>query len=138
LITVHTTNDYRHIIVKKKRPVNLDLNTISFPPAAVASILHRVTGVAMFFALLFVIYAWATSVASIEGYNSIISMMDAWYGKVISIGTLSVLSYHIIGGIRHVIMDMGYWEELDSGNISAQIAMGLWVVLTIVLGVILW
>jgi succinate dehydrogenase / fumarate reductase cytochrome b subunit len=124
--------------VKKKRPVNLDLNTISFPPAAVASILHRVTGVAMFFALLFVIYAWATSVASIEGYNSIISMMDAWYGKVISIGTLSVLSYHIIGGIRHVIMDMGYWEELDSGNISAQNAMGLWVVLTIVLGVILW
>ena len=138
MITVHTTNDYRHIIVKKKRPVNLDLNTISFPPAAVASILHRVTGVAMFFALLFVIYAWATSVASIEGYNLIISMMDAWYGKVISIGTLSVLSYHIIGGIRHVIMDMGYWEELDSGNISAQIAMGLWVVLTIVLGVILW
>ena len=138
MITVHTTNDYRHIIVKKKRPVNLDLNTISFPPAAVASILHRVTGVAMFFALLFVIYAWATSVASIEGYNSIISMMDAWYGKVISIGTLSVLSYHIIGGIRHVIMDMGYWEELDSGNISAQIAMGLWVVLTVVLGVILW
>lgn len=124
--------------MKKKRPVNLDLNTISFPPAAVASILHRVTGVAMFFALLFVIYAWATSVASIEGYNLIISMMDAWYGKVISIGTLSVLSYHIIGGIRHVIMDMGYWEELDSGNISAQIAMGLWVVLTIVLGVILW
>jgi succinate dehydrogenase / fumarate reductase cytochrome b subunit len=124
--------------VKKKRPVNLDLNTISFPPAAVASILHRVTGVAMFFALLFVIYAWATSVASIEGYNSVNSMMNAWYGKVISIGTLSVLSYHIIGGIRHVIMDMGYWEELDSGNISAQIAMGLWLVLTIVLGVVLW
>ncbi|MFQ3207395.1 MAG: succinate dehydrogenase / fumarate reductase cytochrome b subunit [Glaciecola sp.] len=124
--------------MKKKRPVNLDLNTISFPPAAIASIFHRVTGVAMFFALLFVIYAWATSLTSIEGYNSVISMMDAWYGKVISIGTLSVLSYHIIGGIRHVIMDMGYWEELDSGNISAQIAMGLWVVLTIVLGVILW
>jgi len=35
-------------------------------------------------------------------------------------------------------MDMGYWEELDSGNSSATIAMGLWVVLTIVLGVVLW
>jgi succinate dehydrogenase / fumarate reductase cytochrome b subunit len=124
--------------VKKQRPVNLDLNTISFPPAAVASILHRVTGVAMFFALLFVIYAWATSVASIEGYNSVNSMMEAWYGKVISIGTLSALSYHIIGGIRHVVMDMGYWEELDSGNNSARAAMVMWVVITIVLGVILW
>jgi succinate dehydrogenase / fumarate reductase cytochrome b subunit len=124
--------------VKKQRPVNLDLNTISFPPAAVASILHRVTGVAMFFALLFVIYAWAASVASIEGYNSVNSMMEAWYGKVISIGTLSALSYHIIGGIRHVVMDMGYWEELDSGNNSARAAMVMWVVITIVLGVILW
>jgi succinate dehydrogenase / fumarate reductase cytochrome b subunit len=124
--------------VKKKRPVNLDLNTISFPPAAIASILHRATGVAMFFALLFVIYAWATSVASIEGYNSIISMMDAWYGKVISIGTLSLLTYHILGGLRHMVMDLGYWEELDSGNLSAQVVMGLWVLLTIVLGVALW
>jgi succinate dehydrogenase / fumarate reductase cytochrome b subunit len=124
--------------VKKQRPVNLDLNTISFPPAAVASILHRVTGVAMFFALLFVIYAWATSVASIEGYNSVHSMMNAWYGKVISIGTLSALSYHIIGGIRHAVMDMGYWEELDSGNNSARAGMGMWVVITAVLGVILW
>ena len=124
--------------MKKQRPINLDLNTISFPPAAVASILHRATGVAMFFALLFVVYAWATSVASIEGYNFVISMMDAWYGKIITIGTLSVLSYHIIGGVRHVVMDMGYWEELDSSNSSATIAMGLWVVLTIVLGVVLW
>ena len=131
-------NDYRHIIVKKQRPVNLDLNTISFPPAAVASILHRVTGVAMFFAMLFVVYAWATSVASIDGFNSILVMMDAWYGKIITIGTLSALAYHIIGGIRHVVMDMGHWEELESGNNSALIAMGLWVVLTIVLGVLLW
>lgn len=124
--------------MKKKRPVNLDLNTISFPPAAIASILHRATGVAMFFALLFVIYAWATSVASIEGYVSITSMMDAWYGKVISIGTLSLLTYHILGGLRHMVMDLGYWEELDSGNLSAQVSMGLWVVVTIVLGVSLW
>lgn len=124
--------------MKKQRPVNLDLNTISFPPAAVASILHRVTGVAMFFALLFVVYAWATSVASVDGFNSIVVMMDAWYGTVITVGTLSALSYHIIGGIRHVIMDMGYWEELESGNNSATIAMGSWLVLTIVLGVVLW
>ena len=124
--------------MKKQRPVNLDLNTITFPPTAIASILHRITGVAMFFALLFVIYAWATSVASLEGYNSVLGMMDAWYGKVITIGTVSALTYHIIGGVRHVIMDMGFWEELDSGNASAKIAMALWVLATIGLGVVLW
>ena len=131
-------NDNRQIIVKKQRPVNLDLTTIKLPPAGRASILHRVTGVAMFFALLFVIYAWAISISSEEGYNSIIQAMDAWYGKIILIGTVSALLYHIIGGIRHVIMDMGYWEELESGTLSANIAIGSWVVISIALGVVLW
>jgi succinate dehydrogenase / fumarate reductase cytochrome b subunit len=124
--------------VKKQRPVNLDLTTIKLPPAGRASILHRVTGVAMFFALLFVIYAWAISISSEEGYNSIIQAMDAWYGKIILIGTVSALLYHIIGGIRHVIMDMGYWEELESGTLSANIAIGSWFVISIALGVVLW
>lgn len=124
--------------MKKQRPVNLDLSTIKLPPAGRASILHRVTGVAMFFALLFVIYAWATSVSSEAGFNSIVQAMDAWYGKFVLIGTASALLYHIIGGIRHLVMDMGHWEELESATLSANIAIGAWIVLSIALGVALW
>lgn len=124
--------------MKKQRPVNLDLNTIKFPPSAISSILHRVTGVAMFFALLFVIWAWAVSVSSADGFASVSALMDGIVGKVIAIGTASALTYHLLGGIRHAVMDMGYWEELESGNLSAQVVIGLWIVLTIVLGVALW
>jgi len=124
--------------VKKQRPVNLQLNTISFPPAAIVSILHRVTGVAMFFALIFVIWAWAVSVNSLEGFDQIKELMNGAFGKFIAIGTSSALIYHILGGVRHAIMDMGHWEELESGNTSAKIIIGLWIVLTIVVGVALW
>ncbi|AYA64383.1 MULTISPECIES: succinate dehydrogenase, cytochrome b556 subunit [unclassified Alteromonas] len=124
--------------MKKQRPVNLDLKTIKFPPSAVSSILHRVTGVAMFFALLFVIWAWAVSVSSPDGFANVQTIMDGVIGKLIAIGTASALTYHILGGIRHVIMDMGHWEELESGNNSARAIIALWVVLTVVLGVALW
>ncbi|WP_414827584.1 succinate dehydrogenase, cytochrome b556 subunit [Alteromonas sp. H39] len=124
--------------MKKQRPVNLELNTIKFPPSAISSILHRITGVAMFFALLFVIWAWAVSLSSADGFASVQSMMDGIIGKLVAIGTASALTYHMLGGIRHGIMDMGYWEELESGNLSAKIVIGLWIVLTIVLGVALW
>ena len=124
--------------MKKQRPVNLDLNTIKFPPSAISSILHRVTGVAMFFALLFVIWAWAVSVSSADGFASVQDIMDGAIGKLIAIGTASALIYHILGGVRHVIMDMGHWEELESGNLSAKVIMVLWIILTIVLGVALW
>lgn len=127
-----------HKNVKKQRPVNLQLNTISFPPAAITSILHRITGVALFFALLFVIGAWAYSVSSPEGFDLVQQQMNGWLGKVIAIGTISALSYHILGGVRHLIMDMGVWEELESGNNSAKAIIGIWIILTIVVGVLLW
>ena len=124
--------------MKKQRPVNLQLNTISFPPSAISSILHRVTGVAMFFALIFVIWAWAVSVSSPEGFASVQDIMGGVIGKVVAIGTVSALTYHILGGIRHGIMDLGHWEELESGNLSAQIVIGLWILLTVLTGVVLW
>lgn len=124
--------------MKKQRPVNLELNTIKFPPSAISSILHRVTGVAMFFALLFVIWAWAVSVQSPEGFANVQAIMDGFFGKFVAIGTASALTYHILGGLRHVVMDLGHCEELESGNNSAKAIIALWIVLTVVLGVALW
>jgi succinate dehydrogenase / fumarate reductase cytochrome b subunit len=124
--------------VKKQRPVNLQLNTISFPPAAITSILHRVTGVALFFALLFVIWAWALSVSSAAGFVSVQECLAGPLGKFVAIGTISALTFHILGGLRHLVMDMGHWEELESGNNSAKAIIVLWIVLTLVVGVVLW
>ncbi len=108
------------------------------PPTAKASILHRITGVAMFFALVFVIWAWAVSLSSPEGFAQVKDVMTSFVAKFIAWGTLTVLAYHIIGGIRHLIMDMGHWEELESGNASAKAALGLWVVVAVLAGVWVW
>jgi len=35
-------------------------------------------------------------------------------------------------------MDMGHWEELESGNASAKAAIGLWLVVAVLAGVWLW
>nr|WP_221411458.1 succinate dehydrogenase, cytochrome b556 subunit [Rheinheimera tangshanensis] len=124
--------------VKKQRPVNLDLTTISFPAPALASILHRVTGVAMFFALVFVIWAWAVSLSSPEGFEQVKLVLQSFIAKFIAWGTITVLLYHMIGGIRHLIMDMGHWEELQSGKTSAVVTIVLWIVLAVLAGVWLW
>ncbi|WP_408636145.1 succinate dehydrogenase, cytochrome b556 subunit [Rheinheimera faecalis] len=124
--------------MKKQRPVNLDLTTISFPAPALASILHRVTGVAMFFALVFVIWAWAVSLSSPEGFEQVRLVLQSFIAKFIAWGTITVLLYHMIGGIRHLIMDMGHWEELKSGNTSAVVTIALWIVLAVLAGVWLW
>ncbi len=67
----------------------------------------------------------------------VVECMNGVLGKVIAIGTASAFIYHLLGGIRHLVMDMGHWEELQSGDVSAKVVIALWVVLTIVVGVIL-
>jgi succinate dehydrogenase / fumarate reductase cytochrome b subunit len=125
-------------IVKKQRPVNLDLTQFDFPASARASILHRVTGVAMLFALAFVVWAWSESLSSPEGFAFIKELMTSFIAKFIAWGTLTVLSYHILGGIRHMFMDLGHFEEIESGNNSANFILVLWIICSVAAGAWLW
>lgn len=77
------------VTVKKQRPVNLDLSTISMPATAKASILHRVTGVALFFALTFVIWAWSESLSSPESFEFVKSLFSGFVAKFIAWGTVT-------------------------------------------------
>ncbi|ASP49248.1 succinate dehydrogenase, cytochrome b556 subunit [Cognaticolwellia beringensis] len=124
--------------MKKQRPVNLDLSTIKMHAAANASILHRVSGVIMVFAIGILLWTLSLSLSSIEGFTQVESLLDGVFFKIIILGTLSALIYHLLGGIRHLLMDLGYFEELASGNATAKLIIALWLVLTVVVGVRLW
>jgi succinate dehydrogenase / fumarate reductase, cytochrome b subunit len=124
--------------VKKQRPVNLDLSTIKMHAAANASILHRVSGVIMVFAIGILLWALSLSLSSAEGFSQVESLLSGVFFKIIMLGTLSALIYHLLGGIRHLFMDLGHFEELASGNATAKLIIALWLVLTVVVGVRLW
>ncbi|NQZ06586.1 MAG: succinate dehydrogenase, cytochrome b556 subunit [Algicola sp.] len=124
--------------MKKQRPVNLDLTQFDFPASAKASILHRVTGVAMLFAMAFAVWAWSESLSSQAGFDFIKELMTTFIAKFIAWGTLVVLTYHLLGGIRHMFMDLGYGEEIESGNNSANFILVLWIILSGAAGAWLW
>jgi len=124
--------------VKKQRPVNLDLTTIKMHPAANASILHRISGVVMVFAIGILLWTLSLSLSSAEGFAQIQAWLDGLFFKLIILGILSALIYHVLGGIRHLFMDLGHFEELPSGNTSANLIIVLWLALTVVVGVWLW
>ena len=60
-----------------KRPVNLDLSTIKFPVTAIASITHRVTGVAIFLALPILLWMLDRSLASPESFADLKELMTS-------------------------------------------------------------
>ena len=123
--------------VKKQRPVNLDLQTIRFPITAIASILHRVSGVITFVAVGILLWLLGTSLSSPEGFEQASAIMGSFFVKFIMWGILTALAYHVVVGIRHMMMDFGYLEEtFEAGKRSAKISFVITVVLSLLAGVL--
>ena len=123
----------------RKRPVNLDLTKFKFPIMAIISILHRVSGVILFLALPFFLYQLQASLNSTADFTSLqgghlLSSLStcAWWLVLVA------LSFHIIAGIRHLLMDFGVGEQVRSGRIGAIVVLVVFVMVAIWLGVWLW
>ncbi|MDV5170635.1 succinate dehydrogenase cytochrome b556 subunit [Photobacterium rosenbergii] len=124
--------------VNKPRPVNLDLQTIRFPLTAIASILHRVSGVITFVAVAILLWLLGLSLSSPEGFASAAAIVDSFFVKLVLWGILTALFYHIVVGVRHLIMDMGYFEEMESGIKSAKVSFVIVGVLSLFAGGLVW
>lgn len=107
-------------------------------PAANASILHRISGVIMVFAIGILLFTLSTSLSSAEGFAQIQGYLDSFFFTFIIFGCLSALTFHILAGVRHLLMDLGHFEELASGNASAKLIMVIWLAVSAVIGVWLW
>ncbi|MCG8393724.1 MAG: succinate dehydrogenase, cytochrome b556 subunit [Pseudomonadales bacterium] len=121
-----------------KRPVNLDLSTIKFPVTAIASITHRVTGVAIFLALPILLWMLDRSLTSPESFADLKSLMTSPLVKLVVWAILAVLLYHLVAGIRHLIMDTGVGETLEGGRRGAKLVFIISAVLILLVGGWIW
>ena len=121
-----------------KRPVNLDLSTIKFPVTAIVSITHRVTGVAIFLALPILLWMLDRSLASPESFADLKELMTSPLVKLVVWAILAVLLYHLVAGIRHLVMDAGVGESLEGGRRGAKLVFIISVVLILLVGGWIW
>ncbi|MFS0827758.1 MULTISPECIES: succinate dehydrogenase, cytochrome b556 subunit [Pseudomonas] len=124
--------------VKSQRPVNLDLRTIKLPITGVTSFLHRVSGIILFLGLGIMLYALSNSLESADGFDEVKAYMTSPLAKFVAWGLLSALLYHLVAGVRHLIMDMGVGETLEGGKLGSKIIIAISVVLIVLAGVWIW
>ena len=120
------------------RPVNLDLGTIDLPVTAYASITHRVTGVLMFFSSFLMLWALDKSLASEASFNEVAAVLASPVAKVISWAIASVLTYHALAGIKHLIMDAGIGETMRGGVVGARTVFVLAAAASVLWGLLIW
>jgi len=125
--------------VSDKRPVNLDLGTFRHPLISVISISHRVSGVVLFVGLVFLFNLFDTSLEGAAGFASAQALLqDNFYAQFVTWGLLTALGFHFSAGVKHLVMDLGHGEELETANKAAKFVIGLTVVLAVLAGVWVW
>ena len=124
--------------MKNNRPVNLDLMTMRFPVSAIASLLHRASGMALFVAIGFLLWALSTSLDSPEGFALVQAVLTHPLAKLVAWGIASFVVYHLFAGIKHLFMDAGFFESLEGGTLASQAVLGLSLIGVVLVGVWIW
>jgi succinate dehydrogenase / fumarate reductase cytochrome b subunit len=124
--------------VKDKRPVNLDIGTIQLPLAALTSITHRISGVILFVGVAILLWVFQRSLASEASFNDVKALFSSPLLKFLVWGTLSALSYHMVAGIKHLLLDAGIGETKEGGPTGARLVIAASAVLIVLMGVWIW
>ncbi len=91
-------------------------------------VLHRITGVAIFFFLLVHILDTALVRLSPEAYNAVIGTYKNPIMGIGEIGLVGAIIFHALNGLRIIIVD--YWSKgVKYQRSMFWIVIGLWVVL---------
>ena len=107
-----------------------------FRYTSLTSFANRLTGLAMSIGLLVFVY-WLMAVASsATAYMHAIGILSLPIFKLLYAGLLFSFSYHLVGGIRHLVWDTGTGMERHQSQRSAWIVITVALLLTI--AVIYW
>jgi len=93
--------------VQAKRPLSPHLQIYKPIPTMVTSILHRITGAALYVGTLLVAWWLAAAAAGPDAFALASAVFDSWFGRLVLVGYTWALMFHMLGGIRHLVWDTG-------------------------------
>jgi succinate dehydrogenase / fumarate reductase cytochrome b subunit len=125
-------------MIASPRPKFLDLTKIRLPVPGFVSILHRISGAALFLFAGVLLYLLQESLASPESYVRFRAVADHWLAKLFLTGMLWAFLHHFFAGIRFLLLDVDIGSELGTTRAMSWGVLGASLVLTVVLGVRLW
>ncbi len=106
------------------------------------SILHRLTGVALYMGTLLLAWWLMAAAAGPQYFDFVADVFGSFFGRLVLFGYSWALIHHMLGGIRHFIWDTGRGFDTATVNKlcwssiigSIVITLGIWAIGLGVLG----
>lgn len=120
--------------VTQNRPLSPHLQIYKPIPTMVMSIVHRITGAALYFGTALVAW-WLIAAATGQGYFDLVNwILGTIVGRLVLFGYTWALLHHMLGGLRHFFWDLGYGFD---PAVSTRVAK-LMLIASICLTVLVW
>jgi succinate dehydrogenase / fumarate reductase cytochrome b subunit len=104
-----------------QRPLSPHLQIYRPELTMVMSIAHRITGAALYFGTILLVW-WLSAAAAGEDYFAFVqSLYGSWLGQLVLFLLSLALVHHFLGGIRHLIWDTGRGFDIATANRMAQL-----------------
>jgi succinate dehydrogenase cytochrome b subunit len=109
--------------VSPERPLSPYVTVYKWAYTMTLSILHRISGIALFGALIGLVY-WLLALAAGPGvYARAIGVLGAVPSKLLIAVALLALCYHFCNGLRHLAWDVGWGFERAQARRSAVVVV---------------
>lgn len=89
------------------------------PPPALVSIMHRISGAALFLALPLLLWLFDLSLISEGTFDRLALVASNWIVKLVLLGLAWAFLHHLVAGIRYLILDMLVGLEREQARKSA-------------------
>ena len=100
----------------RQRPLSPHLSIYRWPVTMAVSILHRVTGGALYVGTLLVAW-WLIAAATSPSYFEFVNaLMTSWFGLLVLFAYTFTIFLHLVGGIRHFVWDVGAGLEKHTAS----------------------
>lgn len=118
----------------KKRPKNLDILSIRLPLPGVLSIIHRLTGAALFLLLPVFLWLFERSLATPETFAEVKALGNHLIVRLILLGFIWFYIQHFLTGLRYLLIDLHKGVELEAARFSTKVVFAASTTLMLVIG----
>lgn len=122
----------------RQPPKYLNLFRIRLPVPGLVSILHRISGAAMFLFIWALLWLLQLSLSSEDGFEQVRALTDHWLTKLFLIAMLWAFLHHFFAGLRFLLLDVHLGVGLAAARALSWAVLATSLVLTIALGALLW
>jgi len=112
------------VAASKSRPEfrNIHVSQIlkyRLPPPGMVSIMHRISGAALFLALPFLLWLLELSLTSELSYARLTAFASHWLAKLVLVGLAWAFLHHLIAGVRYLVLDLHVGLDKPAARASA-------------------